>query len=141
MPEDRAEDRAETLAHHYLTAIELRRAAGEDVGDVGARAVGALQEAGERALALSAFRTAAGFLDAALELVPADAEPRPSCCSRGAASGMVGRDGRGARAGERGVRADGRLERAAEAAVAASWHLWHVRPGDASRSSSVPGRS
>ena len=31
LPEDRAEDRAETLAHHYLTAIELRRAAGEDV--------------------------------------------------------------------------------------------------------------
>ncbi|MGA8487077.1 MAG: AAA family ATPase, partial [Gaiella sp.] len=75
LPEDRAEDRAETLAHHYLTAIELRRAAGEDVTALGARAVPALQDAGERALSLGAYDAATSFLENALELLADDAEP------------------------------------------------------------------
>ena len=45
LPEDRAEDRAETLAHHYMTAIELYRAAGDDVTHLAARAVQPLTEA------------------------------------------------------------------------------------------------
>ena len=77
LPEDRAEDRAEALAHHYLNAIELRRAAGDDVTALAARAVPALTEAGERSLALSAHVAAARFLSLALELVPDGQEPTP----------------------------------------------------------------
>ena len=132
LPEDRAEDRAETLAHHYLTAIELRRAAGEDVSDIGPQAVGALQEAGERSLSLSAFRAAVRFLSHALELLPDEAEPSPELLlAAGKAFGFVGRErDELARAVDAFERA-GDPERAAEAAVVASWHGWHSRPGDA----------
>jgi class 3 adenylate cyclase/tetratricopeptide (TPR) repeat protein len=132
LPEDRAEDRAETLAHHYLTAIELRRAAGEDVADIGARAVVALQEAGERALSLSAFTAATRFLDVALELVPEDEPPSPELLFvAGQAFGMTGRIGDELVRASEAFEQLGDFERAAEAAVAASWHLWHRRPADA----------
>ena len=78
LPEDRAEDRAETLAHHYLTAIDLRRAAGDDVSELGPRAVKALEEAGERAIALSAYNTAASI---------SRARARPTAPGRGAVGG------------------------------------------------------
>src|SRR5918992_152909 len=130
LPEDRAEDRAETVAHHYLTAIELRRAAGEDVGELGARAVGALQEAGERALALAAFDTAVRLLSEALDLLPQGVEPSPELLlAAGKAFGFVGRAGDElARAVEAYERA-GDPERAAECAVMAAWHTWHADPG------------
>lgn len=125
LPEDRAEDRAETLAHHYLTAIELRRAAGEDVTDVAARAVGPLQEAGERALALSAFEPAAHFLASALELLPSDTEPSAELLfSAGQAFEYVGRQGDELARAVDAFEAAGDHERAAECAVAASMHAW-----------------
>jgi class 3 adenylate cyclase/tetratricopeptide (TPR) repeat protein len=131
LPEDRAEDRAETLAHHYLTAIELRRAASENVADLRARAAVALQEAGERALALGAFTVAVRFLDAALELLPEDSEPSPELLfAAGQAFGMTGRAGDELMRASAAFERAGDLERAAEAAVAGSWHLWHVRPAD-----------
>jgi class 3 adenylate cyclase/tetratricopeptide (TPR) repeat protein len=132
LPDDRAEDRAETVAHHYLTAIDLRRAAGEDVGELGTRAVGALQEAGERALGLAAFDTAARFLSEALDLLPAGVEPSPELLlAAGKAFGFVGRGGDElARAADAFERA-GDPERAAECAVMAAWHGWHSKPAEA----------
>jgi class 3 adenylate cyclase/tetratricopeptide (TPR) repeat protein len=132
LPEDRAEDRAETLAHHYLTAIELRRAAGEDLTARAPRAVQALQDAGERALALGAFDAAVSFLEHALELLPDDAEPSAELLFHaGRAFAHAGRpDDHLVRAVDAFERA-GDPERAAEAAVAASWHAWHTRPADA----------
>ncbi|HKX48472.1 MAG TPA: adenylate/guanylate cyclase domain-containing protein [Gaiellaceae bacterium] len=132
LPDDRAEDRAETLAHHYLTAIELYRAAGEDVAHLAARAVPALTEAGERSLALSAHAAAARFLSLALELVPEGQEPAPELLlAAGAAFDRVGRAGdelaRAVAAFERA----GDPERAAEAATLASRHAWHSMAGDA----------
>jgi tetratricopeptide (TPR) repeat protein len=62
------EDRAEMLAHHYLSALEFARAAGQDVEPITERARVALGEAGDRAYALNAFAAAAGFYRGALEL-------------------------------------------------------------------------
>ena len=132
LPEDRAEDRAETLAHHYLAAIDLYRAAGEDVAELSARAVPALQEAGERALALSAFRTADQYLSRALELVGEESEPPAELLlAAGHAMGFVGREGPELMRAVDAFERLGDVERAAECAVAASWHLWHLRPAEA----------
>jgi predicted ATPase len=70
----RPEDNAETVAHHYLTALELMQAAGRPLDDVAEVARRALGEAGNRALALEAARPAAAFFGSALELWP-EADP------------------------------------------------------------------
>ena len=66
------EDRAEMLAHHYLSALEFARAAGQDVGSLAEPARVALREAGDRAYNLSAYGAAIGFYREALELWPED---------------------------------------------------------------------
>jgi class 3 adenylate cyclase/tetratricopeptide (TPR) repeat protein len=66
------EDRAEMLAHHYLSALEFARAAGQEVESIAERARIALREAGDRAYTLSAFAAAAGFYRGAVELWPSD---------------------------------------------------------------------
>jgi class 3 adenylate cyclase/tetratricopeptide (TPR) repeat protein len=68
----RAEDAAELLAHHYLSALEYSRALGRDDSELADRARGALREAGRRAVALNAFASAARFFDLAVELTPED---------------------------------------------------------------------
>src|SRR5512132_3777857 len=65
-------DRAEMLAHHYVEALELVRATGGDESALREPARKALTEAGERALALHAPSAAAGYLQAALDLMEAD---------------------------------------------------------------------
>src|ERR687891_494607 len=72
----RPDDQADLLAHHYLSALELARAAGVDSGVLSEAAANALLRAGERAFALNAFSSAARFIDEALELGVAD-EERP----------------------------------------------------------------
>jgi tetratricopeptide (TPR) repeat protein len=131
LPEDRAEDRAETLAHHYVTAIELYRAAGEDVSELRANAFPALQEAGERSLLLYAYPAAARFLEQALDLLPEGLEPTAELLlAAGTAFGYVGRrSDELPRAVDAFVRA-GDVERAAEAAIMASRHGWHAMAGD-----------
>ena len=69
----RPEDQAEMLAHHYLSALELARAANRDVADLVPRARPALERAGDHALALDAFASAARLYRAALALWPPDA--------------------------------------------------------------------
>jgi class 3 adenylate cyclase/tetratricopeptide (TPR) repeat protein len=68
----RADDFAEMLAHHYLTALELMRATGQSVDRVAGPARSALNDAGRRALALNAFSAAATYFQAALDLWPDD---------------------------------------------------------------------
>jgi tetratricopeptide (TPR) repeat protein len=68
---DRSEDRAEMLAHHYLEALSLAEAAGIDREPLRTPATTALCEASERAFALNAWKGAAGFAAAALELLDA----------------------------------------------------------------------
>jgi class 3 adenylate cyclase/tetratricopeptide (TPR) repeat protein len=79
---DRSEDSAEMLAHHYLSALELAHAAGEDAGDLADPARFALRDAGDRALSLNAFAAAARFYRSALELWPSDDPERPSLLLR-----------------------------------------------------------
>ena len=78
----RIEDHAEMLAHHYLTARELDRAAGVETEELTTRARLRLGEAGDRAEALSAFQAAKRFYGAALELWPDDDDARPDLLFR-----------------------------------------------------------
>src|SRR5205085_7723206 len=64
----RPEDQAEMVAHHYVNALELSRAAGHDVGELAARTCAALREAGERAMSLNAVGQAVRYFSEALAL-------------------------------------------------------------------------
>ncbi len=71
---ERVADNAEVLAHHYEQALELARAAGEDVGELEPQAVRFLMLAAERALRLDAGK-AWSHLERALSLThPGDPE-------------------------------------------------------------------
>jgi class 3 adenylate cyclase/tetratricopeptide (TPR) repeat protein len=74
---DRAEDRAELLAHHWQAALQLAQAAGQDTSALAEPARLALRDAGDRALDLNAFAAAARWYAAALELWPAHDAERP----------------------------------------------------------------
>jgi predicted ATPase/class 3 adenylate cyclase len=68
----RTEDHAEMLAHHYLSALELWRAAAQPIEPaVAERALASLSDAGDRASSLNAYASAAGYYESALELAPA----------------------------------------------------------------------
>ena len=73
----RQEDHAETLAHHYLSALELARASGSSTDELVERARLALREAGDRAMALNASDAAIRSYQSALELWPRDDVDRP----------------------------------------------------------------
>jgi tetratricopeptide (TPR) repeat protein len=70
------------LAHHYLSAIELAQASGQDPSEFAEPARLALRDAGDRALALNAFAAAARFYEFALTLWPRDDLERPSLLLR-----------------------------------------------------------
>ncbi|HET7554779.1 MAG TPA: AAA family ATPase [Gaiellaceae bacterium] len=69
----RPDDHAEMLAHHYLCALEVGRAAGQDTTELARPAQAALSAAGDRARSLSAYGAAARFYREALGLCPDDA--------------------------------------------------------------------
>jgi class 3 adenylate cyclase len=70
----RPEDHAEMLAHHYVSALELTRAAGLEDGGLVKPARAALRDAGDRAASLGAFVAAGRFYARALELSPEERE-------------------------------------------------------------------
>ena len=70
----RPEDHAEMLAHHYVNALELARAAGEETDELRERTVRALRDAGDRALALNALAQAHSYFRQARALAPDDVE-------------------------------------------------------------------
>jgi class 3 adenylate cyclase/tetratricopeptide (TPR) repeat protein len=78
----RPDDHAELVAHHYLEALELARAAGRDVAELEPRARAALIEAAGLASAASSVSAARRFYEAALALTPEDDEQRPSLLLR-----------------------------------------------------------
>ncbi|MBA2240189.1 MAG: hypothetical protein H0W09_02925, partial [Solirubrobacterales bacterium] len=104
----RPEDHADLLAQHYLSALELARAAGIDPGEFAGPAATALQRAGDRAFALNAFPAAARFYEEALEL-GVDEHERPRVLFRLGAAFHLADD-------ERRI---GTLERARDALLAA----------------------
>ena len=79
---DRSEDVADLVAHHYLSALDLARAAGEGIDEVRDRARSALRDAGDRAASLHAVEAAARFYAGALELWPEDDSERPDLLFR-----------------------------------------------------------
>jgi len=72
--DERGEDRAEMLAHHFAAAVDLGRAAGADVAALLPRAVAALRAAGDRARTLGAYGSALRHYERALGLDPAAAD-------------------------------------------------------------------
>jgi class 3 adenylate cyclase/tetratricopeptide (TPR) repeat protein len=73
----RPEDHAEMLAHHYVSALELSRAAGFEDATLSEAARAALRAAGDRALSLNAWASAADLLGHAVSLWPSDDRDRP----------------------------------------------------------------
>jgi class 3 adenylate cyclase/tetratricopeptide (TPR) repeat protein len=73
----RPEDHAEMLAHHYLEALDLRRAARQsEPSALVERARLAARDAGDRALSLGSLAAARLFYEAALDLWPSDDQER-----------------------------------------------------------------
>jgi class 3 adenylate cyclase/tetratricopeptide (TPR) repeat protein len=72
----RPEDHAEMLAYHYREALTLGRAAGLDTAEFEDSARRALGDAGDRALALNAYKAALRFYEEALEHSPEDGPER-----------------------------------------------------------------
>jgi tetratricopeptide (TPR) repeat protein len=64
----RPQDHSETIAHHYLQALDYARHAGQNETAFAERARSALREAGDRALALNSFTSAERFYAAAVDL-------------------------------------------------------------------------
>jgi class 3 adenylate cyclase/tetratricopeptide (TPR) repeat protein len=81
---ERGEGRAELLAHHYLSALDYARTAGQDTAELAERGRLALRDAGDRAYSLTAMDAAARFYDAAVELWPEDDPDRPELLLRNA---------------------------------------------------------
>jgi len=74
---DRSDDRAEMLANHYLSALELASAAGMQTDDLGDHARAALREAADRAFSLGSYAQAASLYGKALELWPEEDPDQP----------------------------------------------------------------
>jgi predicted ATPase/class 3 adenylate cyclase len=125
---DRSEDRAEMLAHHYLSAIDFARAAGEETESLAEPARVALRDAGDRAFALNAFPSARRFYEAALELRTQDDRDRPALLLRYAHALHLTGDERRIDALEEareGLLASGDRARAAEADAILAEVRWH----------------
>jgi hypothetical protein len=79
---DRREDLADVIAHHYVSALDLARAAGLETAELAESARLALHEAGDRAASLNAFAAAKRFYRSALDLWPEDDPAYPQLLFR-----------------------------------------------------------
>ena len=123
---DRSEDRAEMLAHHYVAALELIRAAGGDTSGVEESTRLALREAGNRAYVLSSLDASVRFYRGAVELWPRDDPGYPLLLiDLGRALMWMRNEGEPElhEAADR-LLAAGDLERAAEAESLLAWIQW-----------------
>ena len=123
----RSEDHAEMLAHHYLSALELLRAAGRSAEKLVEPARHALRAAGDRALALNAWAAAVRYHAEALELWPVDDPDRAELLfSLARARYLAGELREEALEEARDeLLAHGRTERAAEAEALLAELWWH----------------
>jgi predicted ATPase/class 3 adenylate cyclase len=129
---DRAEDRAELLAHHYSAALEYARAAGQDTAGLAERARLALRDAGDRALSLNAFAAAARWYTPAVELWPAGDPQRPRLLLQLGRARCWGEQAGGELLAEAydGLLATGDREGAAEAQAMVGQLLWSRGQGE-----------
>jgi len=124
----RPEDHAEMLAHHYLRALELSRAAGQPTLDIAEAARDALREAGDRAASLNSFTAAVRFYDEALQVGSLEEEDRADVRFRRArALNLAGGENRDTALEEArdALLATGDSERAAEADALLAEFWWH----------------
>jgi class 3 adenylate cyclase/tetratricopeptide (TPR) repeat protein len=128
----RPEDHAEMVAHHYSSALELARAAGLDVEELGRRTRAALREAGDRAMSLNAHAQAKHYFSQALDLGPQDDAERFDLLFRRGRAQFLQTGGGAVDLAEarEGLRAAGDRERAAEAALMLADHAWHAGQRD-----------
>ena len=129
---DRAEDRAELLAHHYDAALRFAKASGQDTAALAERARLALREAGDRALDLNAFAAAARWYVAALELWPVADPERPRLLFRLGRARVHGEQAGGDLLAEArdGLLSAGDREAAAEAESLLSQLAWWQAQGE-----------
>ena len=125
----RADDQAELLAHHYLSALELARASGDVVDDLAVRARAAVRAAGAQALALHAYVAAARSFELAAGLAgePDPGRPR-ALLQHGLALKALNDERRFAllEEAESALTAAGDTNGAAEAAVGLAEAWWHA---------------
>jgi class 3 adenylate cyclase/tetratricopeptide (TPR) repeat protein len=131
----RPEDQAEMVAHHYLSALELRRAAGRDIDELAGRARVALREAGDRAAALSALQQAERYYAEALALTPEDDPVRPELLLRHGVMEHLRSDAGGPslEAARAGFLAAGNRAKAAETAIVLAQVAWNAGSSDETR--------
>jgi predicted ATPase len=121
----RPEDHAETLVHHYLSALELSEAAGKDTAALREPARLALRDAGERAVGLFAYPTALKFYETALELWPEDDPERAELLFRRAeAAFQIDKPLEPLLEARDALLREGRSERAAEAEMLLALAFW-----------------
>jgi class 3 adenylate cyclase/tetratricopeptide (TPR) repeat protein len=132
---DRTEDRAEMLAHHYASALQYARAAGQETEALVTPTRIALRDVGDRALSLNAFAKAARFFAEALELWPASAPERAELVFRLGTARLHAESAGGELLAEArdAFLAEGRLEQAAEAMLLIGELLWMRGDPDAFR--------
>jgi len=117
LPADRAEDRAELLAHHWQAAYQYARASRQPASGLALSARLALRAAGDRALSLNDFEGADRWYSAALEQWPHDDADRPLLLLRLGESQVQGFEKGNPILAEaaNGLLANGDVERASEA--------------------------
>ena len=139
----RPADLAELVGQHYLAAIDLARSAGRPLEAYMDRDRGrdALREAGERAMTLYSFASAAGYLRAALELTRSADPDRPMLLFRLGKARRISEEGGGDELAEAEalLRASGDDGTAAEAAVLRAELTWFA--GDAQRTAAHLARA
>jgi hypothetical protein len=123
----REEDTAEMLAHHYVQALKYARATSGDTAPLEKGARRALQEAGDRAQALSATAAAVAYFEQALDLCPPDDAERTGLLVRRATlalshDGLEGAAKLETIHGELSERGDPTA--AAEVAAILAWSYW-----------------
>ena len=136
---DRAEDRAELLAHHYLAAVTYARADGQDTAALSERMQVACANAGDRALELNAFSAAARWYRAALDHLGPDDPARPRLLFRLGRARFHAEQAGGDQLAEArdGLLATGDRESAAEAEAMLGKLAWWA--GESARGSSTIG--
>jgi len=131
----RPEDHAEMLAHHYASALELMRAARQEVDGIAARARVAFRDAGTRALTLNALPAAERYFTDALALAPEDDPERTELTYELGRARFLHLEEGGSEleAARDGFVAAGETERAAEAELLLAQISWRQGQSDVMR--------
>jgi class 3 adenylate cyclase/tetratricopeptide (TPR) repeat protein len=129
----RPDEHAETLAYHYLSALELARASKQPTDELADRARHALRKAGDRATALNAFDSAGRSYGSALELWPPEDPQRPGLLLAYGSALAIAQESGGDELKEaaRGLVELGDSEHASQAEIALADERWRAGQRDA----------